>query len=373
MDNALELDSYVALPTGAGSGVGRAKSGARAGLGQTEWDVIHRTYIRSLMRKLSVVADRFDSCQDTGYSQQPFRKRRSGSTVRMPGSYGTWHANSIYGGIRVAVVLRASGSSVANCPKRERHLAGWLMEASSCSSRPYGISLRQWRSSSMGPMGGHRGARPGGMMGSGWWRSDPATSGELAGRPGVVWVPKAGWIRFRWSQPVPGGMKSYRVTCDRAGRWHVAFAVPPEPILGPGSGRIVGVNLGVAVSAALSTGELLRAPRLSRGRQRRMRSASAQVDPGHARLQPSRAYQDPDRPAACQADRHAQGLVREDLHEHRPAVRLDLRRRYADPEHDSVGQGQCPKAGQERKRQKSGLEQGDPRIRLGQTDSPSGR
>src|SRR5580692_4741076 len=35
---------------------------------------------------------------------------------------------------------------------------------------------------------------------------------------GHVWIPKAGWVRFRWSRPVPPGVKSYRVTMDRAGR-----------------------------------------------------------------------------------------------------------------------------------------------------------
>jgi transposase len=94
---------------------------------------------------------------------------------------------------------------------------------------------------------------------------------RLGRKAGMVWVPKAGWVRFRWSQVVPAGVKSYRVTCDRAGRWHVAFAVIPEPIPGPGSGRTVGVDLGVTVSAALSTGELLRGPRLSPERQRRIR------------------------------------------------------------------------------------------------------
>ena len=40
---------------------------------------------------------------------------------------------------------------------------------------------------------------------------------RLSRRLGEVWVPKAGWVRFRWSRPVPAA-KSYRVTCDRAGR-----------------------------------------------------------------------------------------------------------------------------------------------------------
>ena len=86
-----------------------------------------------------------------------------------------------------------------------------------------------------------------------------------------VRVPKAGWVRFRWSRPVPPGVKSYRVARDRTGRWHVAFAVVPEPVPSPGNGETVGIGRGVAVSAALSTGEMLTAPGLSAGRRRRLR------------------------------------------------------------------------------------------------------
>jgi putative transposase len=91
---------------------------------------------------------------------------------------------------------------------------------------------------------------------------------RLNGRFGQVWVPKVGWVRFRLTRPVPEGVRSYRVTRDRAGRWFIAF---PEPITGPGDGSVVGVDRGVAVSAALSTGELLHAPGLSRGEARRLK------------------------------------------------------------------------------------------------------
>lgn len=84
------------------------------------------------------------------------------------------------------------------------------------------------------------------------------------------WDPKAGWVRFGWSGPVPAGVKSYRVTLDRAGRWHIAFAVIPGAIPGPGTGEVVGLDRGIAASAALSTGELLKIPRLSPGRERRL-------------------------------------------------------------------------------------------------------
>jgi putative transposase len=88
-------------------------------------------------------------------------------------------------------------------------------------------------------------------------------------RWGEVFIPKAGWVRFRWSRPVPTA-RSFRVKLDRAGRWHVAFAAIPDPIKGPGSGQVVGMDRGIAVSAALSTGETLNCPRLSVGRQRRL-------------------------------------------------------------------------------------------------------
>ena len=88
---------------------------------------------------------------------------------------------------------------------------------------------------------------------------------------GQVWVPKAGWVRFRWSRAVPEGAKSYRVTMDRAGRWHIAFAVIPEPIPAPGHGQMVGIDRGVAVSAALSTGEMLHAPALTARERTRLR------------------------------------------------------------------------------------------------------
>jgi putative transposase len=83
-------------------------------------------------------------------------------------------------------------------------------------------------------------------------------------------VPKVGWVRFRWSRTVPSGVKSYRATMDRAGRWHIAFAVIPEPIPAPGNGEVVGVDRGVAVGAALSTGELLCVPGLSARERKRL-------------------------------------------------------------------------------------------------------
>jgi transposase len=93
---------------------------------------------------------------------------------------------------------------------------------------------------------------------------------RVSRKTGQVWVPKAGWVRFRWSRAVPAGVKSYRVTMDRAGRWHVAFAAVPDPVPAPGTGEAVGIDRGVAVSAALSTGDLLHIPGLTARERKRM-------------------------------------------------------------------------------------------------------
>jgi putative transposase len=94
---------------------------------------------------------------------------------------------------------------------------------------------------------------------------------RLSRNSGEVWVPKAGWVRFRWSRTVPPGVRSYRVTMDRAGRWHVAFAAIPDPIPAPGNGEAVGIDRGVVVGAALSTGELLHVPGLTASERNRLR------------------------------------------------------------------------------------------------------
>ncbi|MEU4498109.1 transposase [Streptomyces sp. NPDC023998] len=109
---------------------------------------------------------------------------------------------------------------------------------------------------------------------------------RLSRRTGEAKVAKVGWVRFRWSRPVPDDVKSYRITRDRAGRWHIAFAAVPKSIPAPETGRTVGVDRGIVVSAALSTGELLKAPGLTdyeAGRLRRLERMLARAKRGSRR------------------------------------------------------------------------------------------
>ncbi len=94
---------------------------------------------------------------------------------------------------------------------------------------------------------------------------------RLSRRYGQVWIPKVGGVRFRWTRTIADTVKSYRVTLDRSGRWHIAFAAIPDSVAGPDDGSVVGVDRGVAVSVALSSGELLRVPGLSAGETERLR------------------------------------------------------------------------------------------------------
>jgi transposase len=100
---------------------------------------------------------------------------------------------------------------------------------------------------------------------------------RISRRWGEIRIPKVGWVRFRWSRALPQDAKSFRVRLDRAGRWHIAFAVIPEPVPAPGTGEAVGIDRGVVITAALSTGEQLRCPGLSASERARHRKAERRM------------------------------------------------------------------------------------------------
>ena len=137
---------------------------------------------------------------------------------------------------------------------------------------------------------------------------------RLSRKTGEVWVPKAGWVRFRRSRPVPEGVKSYRVSMDRAGRWHVAFAAIPDPVPAPGNGEVLGIDRGVAVSAALSTGDLLQAPGLTTRERTRLRRLERKLPRARRGSGPPRPGPPGHRPPAGPGNGPAQGLGGEGQH-----------------------------------------------------------
>jgi transposase len=133
----------------------------------------------------------------------------------------------------------------------------------------------------------------GGSHGRPTWRKKGVREGfrVVAVRPGHIrrlnrnWgdvtVPKAGRVRFRWTR-CAGEAKSYRVTLDRAGRWHVAFALLPEPLDRKPTRTAVGIDRGVAHTLATSDGRFLDAPTMTKAERVR-----------YARLQRKLARQKP--------------------------------------------------------------------------------
>jgi putative transposase len=81
---------------------------------------------------------------------------------------------------------------------------------------------------------------------------------ERLGRKwGRAKLPKLGWVRFRWSRPLGGEIRSATVS-RKGGRWYVSFLVEdgartPERHAMPGTA--VGIDRGVVVAATTSGGE----------------------------------------------------------------------------------------------------------------------
>jgi len=149
----------------------------------------------------------------------------------------------------------------------EARKGSWLGEGSSSvqqqALRDFDQALRNWWA------GTHRRPR---------WRKAGLDEGfcvrdvsvrRLSRKWAEIVVPKCGPVRFRLSRPLgPHGMA--RITCDRAGRWHVAFAAPQPAVDRTPTGVVVGVDLGVANTATTSDGEHVHIPRWRPAEERRL-------------------------------------------------------------------------------------------------------
>jgi putative transposase len=109
--------------------------------------------------------------------------------------------------------------------------------------------------SSPGPIGARSGVKPARMRACGSSGRGLFGSAATTGHGPVCWWAKIGWVQFKRSHTLTD-WKSYRITRERSGRWHIAFAVIPEPIPAPGVGGVVGVDRGVTLAVALSAGEM---------------------------------------------------------------------------------------------------------------------
>ena len=189
---------------------------------------------RAAFPEMSVVVASMFACQGIVWSSCLPRRRYCCRTARMPGSCGTCVSSRICGGVRDAGRCRVCRNAAVSSPRPGRRTRGLpkicdRAAAGDPRSRPgYGELFR-------------RDTPPPAVAED---RARRSYSGSSSFRlvAGVAWaglavrIPKVGWVRFRGSRPVPEGVESFRVTRDRAGRWHVAFAATPDPVEAPGNG-----------------------------------------------------------------------------------------------------------------------------------------
>ncbi|WP_030457506.1 RNA-guided endonuclease TnpB family protein [Kitasatospora sp. NRRL B-11411] len=94
---------------------------------------------------------------------------------------------------------------------------------------------------------------------------------------GKLNLAKIGDVRVRWSRALPAVPSSVTVVLDAAGRYHASFVVDVEPEPLPEAGGEVGIDLGLASYAVLSTGEVVDNPRLLRKAEKRLKAAQREL------------------------------------------------------------------------------------------------
>ncbi len=90
---------------------------------------------------------------------------------------------------------------------------------------------------------------------------------------GIVQLDGIGKVRFRVTEPLLGRLRSVTVRRDAAGHWYATFTADglPAPAYAPPSEPVVGIDLGLKSTAALSTGETVAAPKHLAAKLKRLR------------------------------------------------------------------------------------------------------
>jgi putative transposase len=88
---------------------------------------------------------------------------------------------------------------------------------------------------------------------------------------------KIGIVCVRWSRPLPAAPSAVTVTLDRAGRYHASFVVEVRTTPLPAVASEVGLDLGLTLFAALSTGEKIANPRWLRSREKALRRSQRRL------------------------------------------------------------------------------------------------
>ena len=79
-----------------------------------------------------------------------------------------------------------------------------------------------------------------------------------------VYLAKIGWLKTKWSRPLPSEPSSVTVIKDRVNRYFLSFVVEVESEIIPAQRESIGIDLGISIFAALSSSEKVYAPDYSR-------------------------------------------------------------------------------------------------------------
>ena len=130
------------------------------------------------------------------------------TTAAMPGTCGTCRSSSTRTGTPAAGVRRATGSSVGSSPQaRAEHpwLAAGSQTVQQQALRDFARAMTAFfdPSNPAGRPSWRKAGRDEGFRIVGRGRQWEVR--RVSRKVGQVWVPKAGWVRFRWSRAVPRG------------------------------------------------------------------------------------------------------------------------------------------------------------------------
>ena len=234
-------------------------------------------------RSLPSVFDIMFACPATVCNRSAGRRRSCCGTARTPGTCGISRSSRLPGGVPGAARVPGTCRQLTQARAGNPWLAAGSQTVQQQALRDFDQAMRNFFN------GTHRRPtwRKAGRDGIPRRRPARAAMGRPPPEPALGGTPsrRAGWVRFRWSRAVPDGVKSFRVTRDHGGRWHVAFAASPVPSKVPAPARS-SASTGGERSAALSTGETLHCPGLlprEAGRLRRLERRLAKAKRGSNR------------------------------------------------------------------------------------------
>ena len=90
---------------------------------------------------------------------------------------------------------------------------------------------------------------------------------------GKLRLPRIGDVLVRWSRDLPSEPSSVTVIRDSAGRYFASFVIETEPVTLPGTGPVIGIDLGLTHFAVLSDGRKITAPQFLRRAEKKLRRA----------------------------------------------------------------------------------------------------